>query len=957
MEFLENILIQATVQRLGWVLVHFVWQAAMVALALAILLKLLRKFSANLRYIVTCLALVTVVLLPAITMTLIGVDEPYSQPEAAVALAPEPVAFVSMPVEVESPASLGMPAIETELAIENIAASPAIPLRQRITDALEPNLPYIVIAWLVGVSGLSVWYLGGWTQLRRLRRRMVKPVEEPLQRKLKELQAILGVNRAIEVVESALVHSPTVIGWLKPVILLPASVLTGFSAEQIEAILAHELAHIKRCDYLVNMLQTCVEILGFYHPAVWWISKKIRVERENCCDDIAVKVSGDKIAYAKTLALFEGIKPGQSDLAVAASGGSLFERICRLIQKDSSGVKADWKPSFIAILLIMALLIPTGFALTKNSYKKADVRVNEHSSFVTVWNTSLDNDQPDGGTMTVTLALAGVVDATIDWGDGNITKVTTPGPHVHDYGVDGIYRVSVTGRVTAYNSGANGSGLPYLEEAKLVRVDSWGRVGFTSMGAAFYQCTNLVSVPSSSEGIEAVDDMSAMFAGATSFNHDISGWDTSRVTSMLSMFSSTSFNQDIGGWDTSSVTDMCWMFYGAKSFNQDIGSWDTSSVTNMKTMFASTTSFNQDIGRWDTSNVTNMDKMFCGAKSFNQDLSGWCVTKITSRPGSFDAYADSWTEPRPNWGAPCAENPKTSDTINSRSEEKGVVTGVNPNALMQTIAGKEMSIARSDGMRGHWSNPIIDPNNLIRDAIIWDERTVGRNSGARRAGHRFALLKNNGVVGQLIIGVFADNKSAVEKFEGSLTSVGPDKNLSKEIGNRARGWTTQRIDFVRDNVYVSFHLFKDRLIPAGLSPDLVMTMAKKIDEALVNGSGGVSRASVFPMPRILEVDVPEKIFAGSKNEAKVHIALPRGVNADSEVEIIRSLQHRAPNIGSENRKELTYEITYITPNCVVTSKQVVMTIINKENELKGLGTLFDWSRWSSIKWQVLSSVL
>jgi beta-lactamase regulating signal transducer with metallopeptidase domain len=272
-----------------------------------------------------------------------------------------------------------MPAIEAELPIETIAAAPAIPLKQRIAEALEPNLPYLVMAWLVGVFGLSVWYLGAWTQLRRLRRKMIKPVEESLQRKLKELQAILGVNRAIEFVESALVQSPTVIGRLKPVILLPASVLTGFSTDQIEAILAHELAHIKRCDYLVNMLQTGVEILGFYHPAVWWISKKIRVERENCCDDIAVKVSGDRMEYAKTLASFGNIKAGQSDLAVAASGGSLFQRICRLIQKDSSTVKADWKPSVIAILLIIALLIPTGFALTASSEEKLSDTLNSRS--------------------------------------------------------------------------------------------------------------------------------------------------------------------------------------------------------------------------------------------------------------------------------------------------------------------------------------------------------------------------------------------------------------------------------------------------------------------------------------------------------------------------------------------------------------------------------------------------
>ena len=218
------------------------------------------------------------------------------------------------------------------------------------------------------------------------------------------------------------------------------------------------------------------------------------------------------------------------------------------------------------------------------------------AAFVTTWDTSLAP-----GT-TVTLALAGTVDATIDWGDGSVPEyVTTPGPHVHDYDVDGIYSVSVTGSVTAYNSLNNGGGFPFAEQVKLVSVDNWGQLGFTSMYRAYYNCLNLVSAPTTSDGLEAVTDMSWMFAGASSFN------------------------QPIGGWDTSSVTDMSEMFRGASAFNQDIGGWDTSSVTNMKRMFAY-------------------------AWSFNQDLSEWCVTLIPSEPYHFDFGATSWVLPQPIWG-------------------------------------------------------------------------------------------------------------------------------------------------------------------------------------------------------------------------------------------------------------------------------------------------------------------
>ena len=205
------------------------------------------------------------------------------------------------------------------------------------------------------------------------------------------------------------------------------------------------------------------------------------------------------------------------------------------------------------------------------------------------------------------------MDATIDWGDDTEpTYVTTPGPHVHDYGIDGIYTVSVTGSVTAYNSYENGGGEPYSEEAKLVSVDDWGQLGFTSMYRAFYNCSNLVSVPTTSDGIEAVTNMGGIFAYASVFN------------------------QPIGGWNTSGVTNMSGMFYYASAFNGNIGNWNTSSVTDMS---------------W----------MFVGASSFNQDLSGWCVTLIPSEPVSFDFGATSWTLPdsRPIWGATCPYRPTT----------------------------------------------------------------------------------------------------------------------------------------------------------------------------------------------------------------------------------------------------------------------------------------------------------
>jgi surface protein len=253
-------------------------------------------------------------------------------------------------------------------------------------------------------------------------------------------------------------------------------------------------------------------------------------------------------------------------------------------------------------------------------------------AFVTRWDTNLG----DGTTVTLALglALAGTMDATINWGDGTITRVTGPGPHVHDYGVNGIRTVSVTGTVPAYNGRDNGGSAS--ERSKLVEVVAWGDVGFRSLHAAFFGAVNLTAVPPGSTGIENVTDMGHMFSGATSFNGDIGGWDTRDVFAMNSMFhGATSFNQDIGGWDTGSVIGMTSMFRGATTFNQDIGSWNTGRVTGMNFMFRDATAFNQDIGSWETGTVVNMTSMFEYAVAFNQNIGGWDTGNVTDMAHMF----------------------------------------------------------------------------------------------------------------------------------------------------------------------------------------------------------------------------------------------------------------------------------------------------------------------------------
>jgi beta-lactamase regulating signal transducer with metallopeptidase domain/Flp pilus assembly secretin CpaC len=353
-----NLLSPQITERLGWTLVHFVWQATAAALLLAVTLRLLHKASSSVRYIVSCLALVLIAVLPVVTMQLVEVSGSLAE------VGPTPTPLIP-PVEVTEATELPPMVLESSVPQAGELAVRAL-WRQRVATVLEPTLPYLVLGWLVGVFGLSAWHLGGWAQLQRLRQRMVHDVTAPLQTRLGQLAQRLRVRRAVVLLESALVEVPTVVGWIKPVILLPASALTGLNTEQLEAVLAHELAHIRRYDYLVNIAQTVVEILGFFHPALWWVSHKIRDERENCCDDLAVRVYGDSVRYAKALTHLEAMRHRGAELALAATGGSLIARISRIVGLPAPARnRFAWLPGIVALLLVAGIVIPAALVLAE----------------------------------------------------------------------------------------------------------------------------------------------------------------------------------------------------------------------------------------------------------------------------------------------------------------------------------------------------------------------------------------------------------------------------------------------------------------------------------------------------------------------------------------------------------------------------------------------------------------
>ncbi len=267
---------------LGWTLFHFVWEALLIAVVLALALYLIRPFSARARYGLACLAMLAMPVVFGVTV--------------ARFLPGDGVAVIS---------AGGSSGLARPIPGDTIRPEPVEP-------SLGERLPFAVPFWAAGVFLFYLHSLWSWLAARRLRRTGVCVVPAPLQERMRLLADKMRVSKPVMLLESCLTDVPVVIGYFRPVVLLPLGLVTGLRPEQVEAILIHELAHIRRHDYLVNLLQSCVEGLLFYHPAVWWVSHVIRTERENCCDDVVVAMQGDAHGYAEALVSLGGKTAGRA---------------------------------------------------------------------------------------------------------------------------------------------------------------------------------------------------------------------------------------------------------------------------------------------------------------------------------------------------------------------------------------------------------------------------------------------------------------------------------------------------------------------------------------------------------------------------------------------------------------------------------------------------------------------
>ena len=327
-----------SMQALGWTLVHFCWQGAVIALLYRMLDLAVARSRSSVRYALALAAMISMFLVAVVTL---GYEEMRLMRDGASIAAqstvvPSPHAVVGQGVG----AHVGPAEMTATTASRDLVAS----IATMVPMSLVRWMPWIDAMWLAGVLILSLRTVGGWMLIRRLRLSSIVEVPESVRSAFDRLAQRMGIVRRIDLMVCERISGPLAMGVFRSVVLLPVSALTHLSADQLEVVLAHELAHIRRGDYLWNMIQTAVETLFFFHPAVWWLGGHLRQQRELCCDDVALGCCSDPVVYATALLRLEEQRGSRLQLAMAldghGSGSGLKARIIRILQGTSGDAAA-----------------------------------------------------------------------------------------------------------------------------------------------------------------------------------------------------------------------------------------------------------------------------------------------------------------------------------------------------------------------------------------------------------------------------------------------------------------------------------------------------------------------------------------------------------------------------------------------------------------------------------------
>jgi beta-lactamase regulating signal transducer with metallopeptidase domain len=328
MEIIDYILPDHMLHALGWTVIHSLWQGLFAAFLLGLYLHQRPKDDARRRYWAGFLAMGATLAAAVITFFLL-----LESPDAGLAFFAEGTAT-------------GMPALGTDGSFT-------------FAERLNENMPLVVLAWFIGMAFFLLRMMGGLLYVQRLKSRHLSAVPANWVAILERLKNELKISTPIKLSASALVKVPMVLGWLKPVVLMPIGAVNQLTVEQVEAILAHELAHIARYDYALNLLQSLIEVIFYFNPAVWWISANIRTERENCCDDLAVELCGNPLNYARALVSLQEMHQASPAFALSFASGKkqLLTRIQRILNQPHKNPNAMEKFSVIGLVLAAAIML------------------------------------------------------------------------------------------------------------------------------------------------------------------------------------------------------------------------------------------------------------------------------------------------------------------------------------------------------------------------------------------------------------------------------------------------------------------------------------------------------------------------------------------------------------------------------------------------------------------------
>lgn len=347
---------ESVVSALGWTLVHSVWQGTLIAIIAVAGFTVLNKRYASLRYNFGIILLSLQLLTSIVTFFYYQLITPVKN------LANNSLNSLSTPVR---NIPLNWQKVDYNLSMAT-----------KIQIWLNMHIYELVICWLIGAAFLMLRFAAGWIYTERLRSSARIVMDKEWRVRFGVLIAKLNISQSVEFRQTTKILTPMVIGAFKPVVLIPFGFLTGFSTSQIEAILAHELAHIRRNDYLVNMLQSFVEVVFFFHPALWWISEKVRTEREHCCDDIALTVCNDKMSLAKALVkVAEWQSAPHLAMAFASKKPLLLNRISRVLGIDSKPkrILVNWPVTLVFLSLMV------GFSMFAIGQKKEIIKERKTS--------------------------------------------------------------------------------------------------------------------------------------------------------------------------------------------------------------------------------------------------------------------------------------------------------------------------------------------------------------------------------------------------------------------------------------------------------------------------------------------------------------------------------------------------------------------------------------------------